>query len=44
MILNSLLVLMGLGFTAATILAVASKILHVKEDPRIAQVEDVLPE
>ncbi len=43
MILSSLLVLMGLGFTAATILAVASKILHVKEDPRIAQVENVLP-
>ena len=34
---------MGLGFTAATILAVASRILHVKEDPRIAQVEEVLP-
>ncbi len=43
MILSSLFVLMGLGFTAATILAVASRILHVKEDPRIAQVEDVLP-
>lgn len=43
MILSSLLVLMGLGFTAATILAVASRILHVKEDPRIAQVEGVLP-
>lgn len=43
MILSSLLVLMGLGFTAATILAVASKILYVKEDPRIAQVENVLP-
>ncbi|WP_319759497.1 RnfABCDGE type electron transport complex subunit B [Maridesulfovibrio sp.] len=43
MIISSLLVLMGLGFTAATILAVASRILHVKEDPRIAQVEDVLP-
>ncbi|WP_321404125.1 FAD-dependent oxidoreductase [Maridesulfovibrio sp.] len=43
MIINSLLVLMGLGFTAATILAVASRILHVKEDPRIAQVEEVLP-
>ncbi|WP_320007938.1 FAD-dependent oxidoreductase [Maridesulfovibrio sp.] len=43
MILSSLFVLMGLGFTAATILAVASRILHVKEDPRIAQVEEVLP-
>ncbi|WP_027722564.1 FAD-dependent oxidoreductase [Maridesulfovibrio zosterae] len=43
MILSSLLVLIGLGFTAATILAAASKILHVKEDPRIAQVENVLP-
>ncbi|WP_320169546.1 FAD-dependent oxidoreductase [Maridesulfovibrio sp.] len=43
MIISSLLVLMGLGFTAAAILAASSKILHVEEDPRIAQVENVLP-
>ncbi|WP_031483479.1 FAD-dependent oxidoreductase [Maridesulfovibrio frigidus] len=43
MITSSILVLFGLGFTAAVILAVASKVLHVKEDPRIAQLEDALP-
>ncbi|CCO24731.1 FAD-dependent oxidoreductase [Maridesulfovibrio hydrothermalis] len=43
MIFSSLLVLMGLGFGAAAILAVASKILYVKEDPRIGQLEDALP-
>ncbi|WP_291327767.1 FAD-dependent oxidoreductase [Desulfovibrio sp. UCD-KL4C] len=43
MITSSILVLFGLGFVAAVILAVASKILFVKEDPRIALLEDVLP-
>lgn len=42
MITASLLVLFGIGFTAAVILAVASKLLYVYEDPRIAQVEGVL--
>ncbi|NDV20568.1 NAD(P)-binding protein [Pseudodesulfovibrio sp. JC047] len=42
MILSSVLVLFGIGLTAAIILAVASKLLYVYEDPRIAQVEAVL--
>lgn len=42
MIESSVLVLLGIGFTAAVILAVASKVLYVYEDPRIAQVEAVL--
>ncbi|WP_319543771.1 FAD-dependent oxidoreductase [uncultured Pseudodesulfovibrio sp.] len=42
MITASVLVLLGIGFTAAVILAVASKVLYVYEDPRIAQVESVL--
>ena len=39
MITASVLVLFGIGLTAAVILAVASKVLYVYEDPRIAQVE-----
>ncbi len=42
MITASVLVLLGIGFTAAVILAVASKLLYVYEDPRISQVENVL--
>lgn len=42
MITSSVLVLLGIGFTAAVVLAVASKVLYVYEDPRIAQVERVL--
>ena len=42
MITASVLVLFGIGLTAAVILAVASKMLYVYEDPRIAQVESVL--
>lgn len=42
MILTSVLVLFGIGFIAAVLLAVASRVLVVKEDPRIAQVEGVL--
>ena len=42
MITTSVLVLLGIGFTSAVILAVASKLLYVYEDPRIAQVESVL--
>ncbi|MFZ5425868.1 MAG: RnfABCDGE type electron transport complex subunit B [Thermodesulfobacteriota bacterium] len=41
--LTPILVLTGLGFAAAALLAVASRLLYVKEDPRIAQVEGVLP-
>ncbi|HKI81637.1 MAG TPA: FAD-dependent oxidoreductase [Pseudodesulfovibrio sp.] len=42
MITVSVLTLLGIGFTSAVILAVASKLLYVYEDPRIAQVEGVL--
>ncbi|QGY40979.1 NAD(P)-binding protein [Pseudodesulfovibrio cashew] len=42
MITSSVLVLLGIGFISAVILAVASKLLYVYEDPRIAQVESVL--
>lgn len=42
MIESSILILFGIGFTAAVILAVASKVLYVYEDPRIAEVEAVL--
>ncbi len=43
MVFSSILVLLGLGFVAAVVLGVASKVLYVKEDPRIAAVEGVLP-
>jgi len=43
MITTSALTLFGLGLGASTVLAVASKLLFVKEDPRIAKVEDLLP-
>lgn len=42
MILSSVLVLLGIGFTAAIILAAASKVFYVYEDPRIEKVERVL--
>lgn len=42
MIWFSVLVLLGIGFTAAVVLAAASKILYVYEDPRIAKVESAL--
>jgi formate dehydrogenase beta subunit len=41
-ILNSFLMLLGLGLIASIMLAVASKIFYVWEDPRIEQVEAVL--
>ncbi|WP_461210006.1 FAD-dependent oxidoreductase [Desulfocurvus sp. DL9XJH121] len=43
MISTSIFLLSGLGLTAASILAAASKVLHVEEDPRIAEVEACLP-
>lgn len=43
MILSSMLVLLGLGLVSALLLGVAGKFLQVKEDPRIAEVEGVLP-
>lgn len=43
MILTSGLTLFGIGLGAAAILGVASKLLYVKEDPRIGRIEDSLP-
>lgn len=43
MVTSSILVLFLLGLTAAAVLAVASRVLHVKEDPRIAQVDNCFP-
>ncbi|MEF2231854.1 MAG: FAD-dependent oxidoreductase [Pseudodesulfovibrio sp.] len=43
MIVISGLTLFGIGLGAAAILGVASKLLYVKEDPRIAQIENYLP-
>ncbi|GAB7022390.1 FAD-dependent oxidoreductase [Salidesulfovibrio brasiliensis] len=43
MVTSSILVLFLLGLTAAAVLAAASKVLHVKEDPRIAKVEGCFP-
>ncbi|WP_027368237.1 FAD-dependent oxidoreductase [Desulfocurvibacter africanus] len=40
---TSILILFLLGLTAAAVLAAASKVLHVKEDPRIAAVEACFP-
>ncbi len=42
MVTSSILVLLGLGFLSAVILGVASKLLYVKEDPKIAEVEEAL--
>jgi len=42
MILNSFFILLGLGLLASLMLAIASKIFYVWEDPRIEQVEDAL--
>ncbi len=43
MIITTAMVLLGLGLSAAIILATASKFLYVKEDPRIEEVKAVLP-
>ena len=37
------IVMTGIGLGAAGVLAVAARVFHVDIDPRIAQVEDVLP-
>ena len=41
-IINSFLMLLGLGLLASVMLAIASKIFYVWEDPRIEQVEESL--
>lgn len=43
MIASSLLVMFGLGLACAAILAAASKLLAVEEDPRVEAVIEVLP-
>lgn len=43
MVMSSIIILAGLGFVAATILAVASRVFHVEEDPRVEAVLDSLP-
>ncbi len=37
------LVMLGLGFAAAGVLAIAARVFYVEIDPRISQVEDALP-
>ncbi len=39
----SVLVLLGLGLETATVLAVASRVFHVCEDPRVQAVLEALP-
>ncbi len=41
--LESVLILFGVGFAASVILAVASKVFYVEEDPRVEAVLDALP-
>ncbi len=41
--LTSIVILFALGFVAAVILAIASKVFYVEEDPRIEAVVDALP-
>lgn len=43
MVLTSVLTLLGLGLVAAAILAVASRVFHVDEDPRVEAVMEALP-
>ncbi len=43
MVLTSVLTLLGLGFVAAVVLAVASRVFYVEEDPRVEAVMDALP-
>ncbi len=37
------IVMLGVGFSASAILAIAAKVFHVEIDPRITKVEDALP-
>jgi Na+-translocating ferredoxin:NAD+ oxidoreductase subunit B len=42
-ILYGFLILAGLGLVLGFLMALAEKLLHVEEDPRIAEVEKMLP-
>lgn len=43
MVTSSVFILLGLGIVAAAVLGIASKILQVREDPRISAVEKCFP-
>ena len=43
-VLWSFLLLLGLGAILGLLLALAAKFFHVEEDPRIKEVEDMLPQ
>ncbi len=43
MVISSILTLFGLGLVAAIVLAVASRVFYVEEDPRVEAVLDALP-
>ncbi len=43
MVLSSVLTLFGLGLVAAIVLAAASRVFYVEEDPRVEAVMDALP-
>ncbi|MFI3270528.1 MAG: Fe-S cluster domain-containing protein [Pseudomonadota bacterium] len=43
MVIYSVLTLFGLGLLTATVLAMASRVFYVEEDPRVEAVMDVLP-
>ncbi|MGE4292424.1 MAG: RnfABCDGE type electron transport complex subunit B, partial [Desulfovibrio sp.] len=43
MIASSVAIVFGLSFIAAVLLAVASRVFHVEEDPRVAAVEACMP-
>lgn len=43
MFVTPVLTLAGIGFVAAAVLYVAARFFHVDEDPRIDQVEEILP-
>ena len=43
MVVTSMLTLAGLGFVAATLLALASKVFFVEENPKVEALLDVLP-
>jgi len=43
LIIQSIIVLLALGFVASAILSAASKLLYVEEDPRVEAVSEALP-
>ena len=43
MVTTSIIILFGLGLLASVVLAVASRVFYIKEDPRVEAVLEVLP-